>query len=217
MFRYLFLAVFLAASVFSFLANANEKPRFSKTTLELCPEEFAPYEAEWTAECLVNAVRAWNIGALIELTADQSAFECRRNTPCNENFVFGPEPWEGAGSEKLSIFEMISSTRIISVDYLHNAEGDLEAIFYPGWGGESGDTKPALSSANWMNAFFVCAMEFKPSLGVWLIANGFCHSDIETTPATDEPEQYVKPLPGARNAVYAPAGPLTGSLAEPSL
>jgi hypothetical protein len=217
MFRYLFLAVLLAASVFSFLSYASVKPRFSETTLELCPEEFAQFEAEWTAECLVNAVRAWNIGALIELTADPSAFECRHNTPCNENFVFGPEPWEGAGSDKFSIFELISSARIISVDYLYNAEGNLEAIFYPGWGGESEDTKPALSSANWMNTFFVCAMEFEPSLGVWLIANGFCHSEIHPTPALSERNQNVKPLPGARSAVYVPTGLLVGSFTGISL
>ena len=73
MFKYIFLGLLLVAVAVPLIAKANEKPRFSDSTLELCPEEFAPYEAEWTAECLVNAVRAWNIGALIELTADATA------------------------------------------------------------------------------------------------------------------------------------------------
>ena len=204
MFKYICLGLFLAAVALPLIAKANEKPRFSDSTLELCPEEFAPYEAEWTAECLVNAVRAWNIGALIELTADATAFECRRNRPCHENFVFGPEPWDGANSEKRSIFDMISAARTISVDYLHDAEGNIEAIFYPGWTDEADYEKPELTSANWMNQFFVCAMEFEPNLGVWLIADGFCHSEIGTRSIPREPEHYVEPLPEARSAFYVP-------------
>ena len=206
MFRYFFLGVLLAAVAVPLMVNANEKSRFSESTLALCPEEFAQYEAEWTAECLVNAVRAWNIGALIELTADTTAFECRRNRPCHENFVFGPAPWEGAPSDKRSLFEMIAAARTISVDYVQDAEGSIEAIFYPGWGYGAHQAKPELTSANWMNQFFVCAMEFSPDLGVWLIADGFCHSEIGTSPMPDEHDRYVEPLPPARSASYTPRG-----------
>ena len=202
MFKYFFLGVLLAAVAFPLMANANEKSRFSVSTLALCPEEFAQYEAEWTAECLINAVRAWNIGALIELTADTTAFECRRNRPCHENFVFGPTPWEGAPTEKRSLFDMIAVARTISVDYVQDAEGAIEAIFYPGWTDGSQRAKPELTSANWMNQFFVCAMEFAPDLGVWLIADDFCHSEIGTQPVPHEHDRYVEPLPKARSGCW---------------
>jgi hypothetical protein len=209
MFKYVFLGFLLAAVAFPFMAHADEKPRFSDSTLELCPEEFAPFEAEWTAECLVNAVRAWNIGALIELSSDPAAFECSHSRPCHEDFVFGPEPWEGAALEKRSIFDMIAVARMISVDYLHDADGNIEAIFYPGWSNESDQAKPELTSANWMNQFFVCAMEFDASIDVWLIADGFCHAEIGTPsvprePVPREPGPYIEPVPQARSASYLP-------------
>lgn len=210
MFRYFFLGVLLAAVAFPLMVNAEEKSRFSESTLALCPEEFAQYEAEWTAECLVNAIRAWNIRALIELTADTTTFECRRDRPCHENFVFGPAPWEGAPTDKRSLFDMIATARTISVDYVQDAEGSIEAIFYPGWTHGTHRAKPELSSANWMNQFFVCAMEFEPDLGVWLIADDFCHAEIGTTPPPREHDRYVKPLPGARSASYSPSGNLSG-------
>jgi hypothetical protein len=212
MFKYFFLGVLLAAVAFPLMANANETSRFSESTLALCPEEFAQFEAEWTAECLINAVRAWNIGALIELTADATAFECRRNRPCQENFVFGPAPWEGAPTEKRSLFDMIASARTISVDYVQDAEGAIEAIFYPGWTDGSQRAKPELTSANWMNQFFVCAMEFVPDLGVWLIADDFCHSEIGMPPVPHEHDRYVEPLPEARSASYVLPSNSGGSL-----
>ncbi len=198
------------------MANANEKSRFSESTLALCPEEFAPHEAEWTAECLVNAVRAWNVGALIELTADTSAFECKRNRPCNENFVFGPAPWDGAPSEKRSLFEMVAEARTMTVEYVQDAEGTIEAIFYPGWSYGSKHTKPELTSANWMNQFFVCTMKFSPELGVWLIADGFCHSEIGTSRRPREHDRYVEPLPQARSASFSIPSKL-GGLSQTSL
>lgn len=198
MVRFFFLGLFLAAVAVPFAANANEKPRFSETTLELCPAEFAPFEKEWTAECLINAVRAWNVGALIELTATPTAFQCSRGAHCNEDFVFGPAPWTGAPMEKRSLFDMISAAQEITVEYVQREDENIEAIFYPGWSKSSEYAKPELTSANWMNVFFVCTMEFEPGLGVWLIADGFCHSEIG---GSAMPREYdVEPLPGARNA-----------------
>ena len=211
MFRYFFLGVLLAAVAIPFVANAEEKSRFSESTLALCPEEFAPYEPEWTAECLVNAIRAWNIGALMELTVDSSALECRRDRPCHEDFVFGPAPWKGAPSEKRSLFDMIATAHTISVEYIQNADGSIEAIFYPGWAMGTQREKPELSSANWMNKFFVCALEFKPDYGVWLIANDFCHAETGTRPPSRRQERYVEPLPGARSAFYLEPGYSSGS------
>ena len=203
MFRYLFLGVFLAAVAVPFVANAEENARFSETTLALCPEEFAPHEVEWTAECLVNAIRAWNIGALIELSADPSAFECKRNRPCHEDFVFGPAPWLGAPSDKRSLFDMIATARTISVDYVHNPDGSVEAIFYPGWTYGAQYDKPELSSANWMNEFFVCAMEFDAGLDVWLIAGDFCHAAFGTSLPPRRRDRHVEPKAGARSAAYS--------------
>ena len=145
MLKYFFLGVFAAAFAVPMMAEAGEKSRFSESTLALCPEEFAPHEAEWTAECLVNAIRAWNIGALSELAADPTAFECRRNRPCHENFVFGPTPWNGAPSDKRSLFDMVAMARTISVEYVQNADGSIEAIFYPGWTRGTQMEKPELS------------------------------------------------------------------------
>lgn len=200
MLKYFFLGAFLSAVAIPLIAYAGEESRFSESTLTYCPEEFAPHEVEWTAECLVNAIRAWNIGALMELTADSTAFECRRNRPCHENFVFGPAPWKGAPSDKRSLFDMVATARIISIDYVQNADGSVEAIFYPGWSYGTQREKPELSSANWMNQFFVCAMEFEPDLGVWLIADDFCHSEIGTSPSPRKRDRYVEPLPGTRSA-----------------
>ena len=212
MVRYFFLGVFLAAVAIPLIANAGEKSRFSESTLALCPEEFAPYEVEWTAECLVNAIRAWNIGALMELTADSTAFECGRNRPCHENFVFGPAPWIGAPSDKRSLFDMIATARTISVEYVHDADGSVEAIFYPGWTHGTQREKPELSSANWMNQFFVCALEFDVDLGAWLIADDFCHAEIGTSPSPRRRDRHVEPLPDARSAFYAEPGISRGVL-----
>jgi hypothetical protein len=101
---------------------------------------------------------------------------------------------------------MIAAARTISVEYVQDAEGDIEAIFYPGWADGTYRAKPELTSANWMNQFFVCAMEFSPDLGVWLIADGFCHSEIGASPIPDENDRYVEPLPQARSASYTPTG-----------
>jgi hypothetical protein len=196
--RYFFLAALLAAVAVP--ATAGEESRFSESTLAYCPVEFAPHEVEWTAECLVNAIRAWNIGALKELTADSNAFECRRNRPCHENFVFGPAPWKGAPSEKRSLFDMVAMARTISIEYVHNSDGSIEAIFYPGWSRGTQREKPELSSANWMNQFFVCDMEFDADLGVWLIADDFCHAEIGTTPRPRRRAPDSEELPRTRSA-----------------
>ena len=200
MVRFIFLGLFLAAVAVPYAAGANEKPRFSESTLELCASEFAQFEQDWTAECLINAIRAWNVGALKELTADTRAFDCRRHRPCNEDFVFGPAPWSGAPMEKRSLFDMISAARAVTVDYVQGEDGSVEAVFYPGWGEEAHYPRPELTSANWMHSFFICKMEFEPSLGVWLIADGFCHSEMSDMPALHDPERNVEPLPDARNA-----------------
>jgi hypothetical protein len=202
MFRFFFLVVMLLALGLTY-ARANEMPRFSEATLELCPESFAPYEAEWTVECFLNAIRAWNVGALSELTADPSAFECRSDAPCNEHFAFGPAPWDGAHDDKRPLYDMISGAQVVTVEYIEGDEG-LEAVFYPGWSEDAHYPKPELNSANWMNSFFICAIEFQPSLGVWLIADGFCYSDIGdgTTRARQDEEHYVEPLPEPRNASF---------------
>jgi hypothetical protein len=200
MVRFLFLGIFLAAVASPFVAQANEKPRFSDTTLELCPVEYAQFEEEWTTQCLINAVRAWNVGALIELTASPNAFRCVRDQPCNEDFALGPAPWRDAPMEKRSLFDMISASQEVTVEYVSNEDGTVEAIFYPGWSKNAHSSKPELTNANWMNSFFVCKMEFQPDLGVWLIADDFCHSDTGTMPLPRELDRPVDPLPGARNA-----------------
>jgi len=202
MFRFIFLLIFLAAMSVPLLARANDMPRFSATTLELCPETFAAHEPEWTAECLINAVRAWNVKAIAELTADPAAFACSANAPCHRDFVFGPTPWNGAEAEKRPLFYMISAAHVVTVEYVEGEHG-LEAVFYPGWSREARYPKPELNSANWMNSFFVCAMAFEPSLGVWLIADGFCHSEMGSREDAPE-ERHVEPLPDARHAMRVP-------------
>jgi len=200
MFRFVFLGLLLATVVAPIAVNASEKPRFSETTLELCPAEFAQFEEEWTARCLINAVRAWNIRALSELTADSATFECRSGASCREDFAFGPAPWNGAPMEKRSLFDMISTANEVTIEYVRSEDGGVEAIFYPGWSEDAWYPRPELTSANWMHSFFVCAMEFEPSLGVWLISDGFCHSEMSAPPPLSDAGQLSRPLPGARSA-----------------